>query len=109
MVLAFVVRTQRHQLVPQHEQWLGAGAALGNILMAAHACGFGAIMLSGERCQDEPLRKALGLAGEEVLAGFISIGAIARVPPPAKPVGRQLVWNCRSPSIQLDRIDALSF
>lgn len=99
VVFAFIVRTQRHPLVPQHEQWLGAGAALGNMLMAAHACGFGAIMLSGERCQDEALRCALGLHTQEVLAGFISIGAIAKVPPPAKPVSRELVWSDWSGSL----------
>jgi nitroreductase len=51
-VLAFVVRPERHPLVPIHEQWLGAGAALGNMLTAAHLLGFGAIVLSGERCED---------------------------------------------------------
>lgn len=94
VVLAFLVRTQRHPLVPEAEQWLSAGAALGNLLMASHASGFGAIMLSGERCQDDALRKALGVRSDEVLAGFISIGSIAKVPPPAKPVKRELVWSC---------------
>jgi nitroreductase len=92
-VLAFVVRTRRHPLVPVHEQWLGAGAALGNILSAAHVLGFGAIVLSGERCQDEALRTALGVAAEEVLAGFISIGTIAKAPPPAARPPRELVWS----------------
>ncbi|HEX6704870.1 MAG TPA: nitroreductase [Albitalea sp.] len=93
VVLAFIVRPERHSLVPQHKQWLSAGAALGNMLMAAHLLGFGAIMLSGERCQDAALQKALGVRSDEVLAGFISIGAIAKVPPPAKPVSRELVWE----------------
>ena len=35
------------------------GAALGNLLLAAHTAGYGAIMLSGERCQDEAVRAAL--------------------------------------------------
>ena len=84
VVLAFIVRPERHPLVPQHEQWLSAGAALGNMLMASHLLGFGAIMLSGERCQDAALREALGLQANEVLAGFLSIGTIAKAPPPAR-------------------------
>ena len=80
-ILAFVVKPKRHLLVPVHEQWLSAGAALGNILTTAHLLGLGAIMLSGERCQDEPLRVALNIGADEVLAGFISIGSIAKPAP----------------------------
>lgn len=92
-VLAFVVRPQRHPLVPVPEQWLSAGAALGGLLSAAHLLGFGAIILSGERCQDETLRTALGVAAEEILAGFISIGSIAKAPPAASRPPRDRVWS----------------
>jgi nitroreductase len=93
VMLAFVARPQRHVLVPAHEQWLGAGAALGNFLLAAHTLGYGAIMLSGERCQAEHLRAAMGLTLTEVLAGFISIGAVAKSPPPAARPSRDLVLS----------------
>ena len=93
LVLAFIVRMQRHPLVPAHEQLLSAGAALGNILMAAHALGFGAIMLSGERCRDQALREALGLAPLETLAGFVSVGTVAKAPPPAARPSRERVWS----------------
>jgi len=42
------------------EQWLAAGAAPGNLLNAAHQLGFGAIVLSSERCFDPALHSALG-------------------------------------------------
>lgn len=96
VVLAFITRPERNVLVPMHEQWLSAGAALGQLLLAAHALGYGAIMLSGERCQDEPLREALGLETHETLAGFVSIGAIAKAPPPAKHPGRERVLSAWS-------------
>lgn len=92
-VLAFIVRPQKNPLVPVLEQWLSAGAALGAILSAAHLLGFGAIMLSGERCQDGPLRAALGVQSDETLAGFISIGTIAKAPPPAARPPRDRVWS----------------
>ena len=70
---------------PKEVPWLlSAGAALGQLLLAARALGYGAIILSGERCHDELLRDALGLGTHETLAGFVSIGAIAKSPPPAK-------------------------
>ncbi len=72
------VRPERHRRVPYHEQWLSAGAALGNMLMACHLLGFGAIMLSGERCQDAAQREALRLQANEVLAGFVIIGTITK-------------------------------
>lgn len=85
VVLGFVVRPQRNVVVPVHEQWLAAGAALGHLLLAAHDMGFGAIILSGDRCADALLREALGVAATETLAGFISIGTIARSPPAVAP------------------------
>ena len=45
-------------MVPVPEQWLSAGAALGSILSAAHLLGFGAIILSGERCQGHRSRRS---------------------------------------------------
>jgi nitroreductase len=92
-LLAFIVRAAPNALVPLAEQWLGAGAALGSLLLAAHAMGFGAIVLSGERCQDKTLRAALGLRSHESLAGFISIGSIACAPRPARGRDRDLVLS----------------
>jgi nitroreductase len=79
-LLAFVFVAREHPDVPLEEQWLCAGAALGNLLMAAHASGFGAKILSGNRCRDESLCAALGLSATERLCGFIGIGTIATEP-----------------------------
>lgn len=92
-MLAFVVRPESDAKVPVHEQWLGAGAALGQLLLAAHAMGFGAIVLSGGRCRDAILREALGIAPAETLAGFVSIGTIVSPPPPALRTERERVLS----------------
>ncbi|MDN8617761.1 nitroreductase [Variovorax ginsengisoli] len=92
-MLAFVVRPEADAVVPVPEQWLAAGAALGQLLMAAHAIGFGAIVLSGDRVQDQTLREALGIAPAEVLAGFVSIGTAISSPPPPPPVDRSRVLS----------------
>ena len=96
-MLAFVVRPVPDGKVPEHEQWLSAGAALGNLLLAAHAMGFGAIVLSGDRCKDEILRRSLGIAPEETLAGFVSIGTMASPPPPVVPVDVERVLSTWTP------------
>lgn len=74
------------------------GRRTGQHLTAAHLLGFGAIMLSGERCHDEPLRAALNVGADEVLAGFISIGSIAKAPPVAARPARERVWSSWSPT-----------
>ncbi len=96
VLLAFVVSPQARSKVPVREQWLSAGAALGNLLNAAHQLGFGAIVLSGERCFDPILSHELGLASEEFLAGFISMGTVADAPPPkahAQPSAVLSTWQ----------------
>ncbi|HZT56376.1 MAG TPA: nitroreductase [Burkholderiaceae bacterium] len=97
MLLGFVVSPKHGASVPLREQWLAAGAALCNLLNAAHQLGFGAIMLSGERCHDRTLRSQLGVLAEEFLAGFVSIGRIAQAPPERQPVASSLVWSSWAP------------
>ena len=94
LLLAFVVSPRARSQVPAREQWLSAGAALGNILSAAHQLGYGAIVLSGERCFDETLARQLGVQPGEELAGFISVGTIAQAPPQPRETLSQNVWSC---------------
>lgn len=85
--MAFIASPKAGTVVPLHEQWLAAGAALSNMLAVAHFLGLGASILSGDRCQDDMVRGALGVQPHETLAGFISIGQIVKAPKPAEPVG----------------------
>jgi len=96
-LLAFVISTRARSKVPQREQWLSSGAALCNLLNAAHQLDYGAIILSGERCFDTVLNRQLGLGANEQLAGFITIGRIAEAPPDARPVLSGQVWSCWMP------------
>ncbi|MEO6660207.1 MAG: nitroreductase [Burkholderiaceae bacterium] len=93
-LLAFVVSIRAGVTVPVHEQWLAAGAALGNMLDAVHALGFGGIVLSGDRCSDPVLTRELGLRETaEQLAGFISVGSIVKLPPAAPHKELATVWS----------------
>jgi nitroreductase len=97
VLLAFVVVPRARSKVPGREQWLAAGAALGNLLNGAHQLGFGAIMLSGERCFDPVLGAELGIRPEEFLAGFVSLGSVAEAPPARNHALPGQVWSAWIP------------
>jgi len=84
-LLAFVTRCRPNLVATEPEQWLSAGSALGYLLLACHAMGYAAIVLSGLRCRDEALQRALGVGQEERLSGFVSIGTAAAEPSPMPP------------------------
>lgn len=99
-LLGVVVSPKQRSKVPMREQWLAAGAALGNLLNAAHQLGFGAIVLSGERCYDGALLSQLGVQPDEFLAGFVSIGTVMQAPPARKPTLPGAVWSCWSAELR---------
>ncbi|MBL8535992.1 MAG: nitroreductase [Hyphomonadaceae bacterium] len=69
-----------HAKIPEWEQCLSAGAVCQNLLIAAHAMGFGGCWLTGWACYDARARTALGLADHERIAGFIHLGAPTEIP-----------------------------
>jgi nitroreductase len=71
----------QHPKIPEIEQILSTAAAAQNILLAAHAEGFGAKWLTGANAYDEHVKSALGLAPHDRLIGFIHIGTIEGSPP----------------------------
>jgi nitroreductase len=100
VLLAFVVAVRHRTKVPDREQWLAAGAALGNLLNAAHMLGYGASVLSGERCFDRELLDQLRVGPSEELVGFVSIGSIREAPPAARTPPSAAVWACWMPDPQ---------
>lgn len=99
-LLGFVVCTRPRKRVPEREQLLAAGAALGNLVNAAQALGFGAIVLSGDRCFDPQVAAELRLLDGEFLAGFVSIGSVRQTPPMATRPLAQDSWTCWAPMPQ---------
>ena len=63
--------------IPVWEQELSAGAAIMNLLLAAHAAGFVGSWLTGWPSYSEGVRNAFGEAGERI-AGFVFIGSPTR-------------------------------
>ena len=82
VVIAIVARVDpQHPKIPEFEQVLSTGAAVENILLAAHAQGFGAKWLTGANAYDDHVKAALGLTGNDRLAGFVHLGTVDGKPP----------------------------
>lgn len=68
--------------IPEIEQTLAAGAAAQNIVLAAHAQGFGALWRTGAPAYDNYVKEALGFARDDQIVGIIYIGTPTELPPP---------------------------
>lgn len=74
LVIMVSVHPVTHPKVPVMDQWLSAGAACQNILLAAHALGYSAIWRTGEIAECAVAHQALGLPEGSGIAGFLYIG-----------------------------------
>jgi nitroreductase len=86
----------QHPKIPEIEQILSTAAAAQNILIAAHAEGFGAKWLTGANAYDEHVKRALGLAPSDRLVGFIHLGSVEGAPPAiphADPRAHTVEWQ----------------
>lgn len=63
--------------MPAIEQWLSVGAATSNMLLAAHALGYGAMWRSGSLSYDRSFMTDIGLQAEEHIVGFLYMGSVA--------------------------------
>jgi len=84
LVVAVVSRAAPHVKIPEWEQVLSAGAAAMNLVLAAHALGYGASWITEWYAYDRSVLDALGLAPHEKIAGFVHIGR-APGPPEDRP------------------------
>jgi nitroreductase len=80
LVIAVVSRAAPHVKIPEWEQVLSAGAAAMNLVLAAHALGYGASWITEWYAYDRAVLDALGLAPHEKIAGFVHIGRPPGVP-----------------------------
>jgi len=80
LVIAVVSRAGHHVKIPEWEQVLSAGAAAMNLVLAAHALGYGASWITEWYAYDRSVLDALGLAPNERIAGFVHIGRPPGVP-----------------------------
>lgn len=84
--LCFVVvsTAAEHVKIPIWEQELSVGASTMNLILAAHALGFGAQWLTGWATYNADAKALFGVGDDEKIAGFIHIGT-PTVPPTERP------------------------
>jgi nitroreductase len=79
VVVCVVARPKGHlRRVSQVEEHHAVGAAIQNILLAAHAAGLAAMLRTGPAAHIPEVRRHLGVDDDEIVAGFVYVG----YPPP---------------------------
>ena len=72
--------------IPTPERWISLGCALQNMLLAAHAMGYGSALTSGQALRSSRLHRLFALAPGEVPVCFVNIGTVsARKPMKPRP------------------------
>jgi nitroreductase len=74
LVIAVIACLRAESKVPEIEQKLCAGNVAYNILLGAHALGYGAQWLTGWAAYDREVAGILGLADHEHVVGFVHLG-----------------------------------
>ena len=99
LVVAVAAALDAGHKIPVVEQLLAAGAATQNILLAAHAMGFGAWWRTGDGAYDAHVKEALGLKASDAIVGFLYLGTgTGRTPiPPDEPGVKEFVRQWTAP------------
>lgn len=90
MIVMVIAVAREAKKVPRIEQILSAGAAAENLILAAHALGFGSMWRTGEFVYDPQVKQALGLCEGEDIAGLIYVGSVAALPKSASPKAKSI-------------------
>jgi nitroreductase len=95
VIVAVISSPKRaNNIVPQ-EEMVSAGAAMQNLLLAAHSMGLGASVRTGAHAYSDGVRRYLEMRQDESLVGFVYLGYPLEIPPPGKRDGLQgkVIWR----------------
>lgn len=85
LLIVVAAHLREHKGVPAVEQIVAVGAAAQNILVAAHALGYGGFWRTGAAAYDETVKDALGLRPGDAIVGFLYLGTSSVPAPPTPP------------------------
>ena len=87
MIVVVAYKPKPAAKIPGVEQMMAAGAAAQNIMLAAHALGYGAMWKTGDSAYDDKVKVGLGLEPADTIIGFLYVGARVEPanPPPPRP------------------------
>jgi len=95
LIVVLAAALKEGHKIPVVEQLLAAGAAAQNVMLAAHALGFGAAWKTGAPAYDNYVKEALGLAPSDAIVGFLYLGTAAAAPaalPPSELANFVRAW-----------------
>lgn len=95
MIVVAAAHLERGHKIPEIEQIASAAAAAENIMLAAHAQGYGAVWKTGAPAYDPEVRASLGLDESDEILGFLYVGtrkAETTVPPRPSAETFTTVW-----------------
>jgi nitroreductase len=101
LLVVVAARLRDNKKIPPVEQIISAGAAAQNILVAAHAQGFGGFWRTGPAAYDNRIKTALGLEASDSIVGFLYLGtpAVAAPQTPAPDLAELVTeWTGPDPS-----------
>ncbi len=100
LLLAVARLLPAHEDVPETERYIALGAALQNLLLAAHGLGFAAMLTSGQALRTARVAQAFALGAGERAACFVSIGTPTEVRPRARPSAHELMADWAPPGLR---------
>jgi len=96
LLLAIARLQPAHADVPDAERHVALGAALQNLLLAAHGLGFAAMLTSGQALRTRHFAQAFHLANGEHPLCFVSIGTPTEVKRRSRPPASELMSDWKS-------------
>lgn len=84
LMVAVACLERREPDVPRLERMISMGAAVQNLLLGAHAMGFGAGLTSGQAMRSKRMHALCGLAEEEFAVCCVNIGTVSKRKGPAR-------------------------
>lgn len=96
LIVVVAARVTPSDKIPEVEQLISAGTAAQNIMLAAHALGYGAMWRTGQPAYDAGVKRALGLEPADAIIGFLYIGTRGGGPSPVarpEPADFVSVWR----------------
>jgi len=74
IIVAAAHLAKGNKKVPEIEQILAVGAAVENMILAAHSLGIGTMWKTGDPAYDPEVKRALGLEADDQIVSFLYLG-----------------------------------
>ena len=84
IVVAAAHLMKGNKKIPEIEQILAVGAAVENMILAAHSLGIGTMWKTGDPAYDPDVKRALGLDAEDHIVAFLYLGTTVTACPPVR-------------------------